>query len=86
METIDIVINLNNPKKEISRLHNKPETEVAMAIRLIAENPEDEIKEERIVGTDEFGRLTTTIKTVRQSVAEKKEEEIKKEAEELNAY
>ena len=83
---IDIVINLNNSKKEIEFLFNKKDAEIKEAIRLIAENTEQEVTEERVVGMDEFGRPTTTIKTKRMSLAEKKEEEEKKEAEELNAY
>ncbi|MCK9370146.1 hypothetical protein M0R04_09600 [Candidatus Dojkabacteria bacterium] len=83
---IDIIINLANAKKEIEFFFDKDETFVRECIRLIAENPESEVKEERVLGVDEFGRATTTIKTTRQTIAEKKEQEEKEKAEESNAY
>jgi hypothetical protein len=83
---IDILVNLKNAKSEIVFLFNKKEDFVREAIRVLAENPEDQITEEKILGIDEMGRPTTTIKTKRMGIQEKKEIEEKKEAEESNAY
>lgn len=83
---IDILVNLRNPKSEIVLLFNKKIDFVKEAIRVFAENPEDQITEEKILGIDDSGRPTTTIRTKRMSIQEKKEQEEKKEAEEQNAY
>lgn len=83
---IDILVNLNNPKKEILLLFNKKEEFILESIRTLAENPESQETEERILGMDELGRPTTTVRTKRVTMMEKKEQDEKKEAEELNAY
>lgn len=81
-----IIINLNNPKHEMTKLVDPDNTEISMAIRLIAEHPpEDETKEEITIGTDQFGRPTSTTKISRPSKSEKKEQEEKQKAEESNA-
>jgi len=83
-EVIDALINLANPKGEITWLRNKTEKQVLEAIRVMAEMPENEVREERSIGIDEYGRPTTKITTTRQSIAEIKLDEEKKEAEESN--
>lgn len=82
---IDIVINLNDPSKEIEFLFDKSDEFVKEAIRTIALNPAETEIEEKTVGLDAFGRPSTTIKTKKTTVAEKKEAEIKQKAEEKNA-
>ena len=85
-EKIDCIINLDEPKFEATWLTNKTDLNVQEAIRRMAQNPEQEIKEEKRIGIDEFGRPQTTILTRKVSPAEKKAEEEKKEAEEANIY
>lgn len=81
-DKIDIIVNLNNPKKEIEFLHNKSDDFVKEAIRTIAEDPAE--IEETILGTDAFGNPQTKIRKV--SVEEKKKEEEKKEGEVQNKF
>jgi len=83
---IDIIVNLNNSKKEIEFLFNKKEDFIKEAIRLIAENPAEEETSETVLGTDELGRPTTKVITKKMSVAEKKAEEEKKEGEVQNQF
>jgi len=84
-QKVDAIINLEDPNEEISWLFNATDDKIMNeAIRLAAENPASEVKEEIVSGTDPYGRpiITTTRKS--QSRAEKKEEEEKKEAMEAN--
>ena len=77
-----IILNLNN-LKEFSNLTNPSKKEKEDAIRLLAENPEDRIEEERRLGQDVYGRPTETLITRRAGSVEK-EEEKKRELEEIN--
>jgi hypothetical protein len=83
-EVIDALINLDNPKGEIVWQRGKSEKAILEIIRLMAENPESEITEERTIGIDEFGRPTTRVTTRKASIAEKKLEDEKKEADSAN--
>jgi len=80
------IINLNNPKQEITKLKDPMPEEVEEAIRLIAEHPpEQEIKEETTTGYDpKTGLPIVRTRTSRPSSIERKEAEEKKEAEESN--
>jgi len=80
------IINLNEPKKEISILINPSEDEITEAINKIAEHPpEEEIKEETTRGIDlKTGFPITTTRIRRPSITEKKIEEEKKEGEEAS--
>jgi len=82
-----IIINLNNPKQEMTRLIDPTQEQVDEAIRLIAEHPpEEEIKEETTRGIDpKTGLSITTTRIRRPSTMERKIEEEKKEAEETGA-
>lgn len=80
------IVNLNNPKQEITWLPDPSEDEIKESIRLIAEHPpEEEIKEETIIGTDKFGRPITTTRVRRPSTSELKEQKEKEAAEEAQA-
>lgn len=83
---IDILVDLTNDKTYPLYLFNKDDDYVLKTIEAFAENPEKVIREERVVGIDDFGRPATTIRTTKMSSAEKKEEEAKKEAEEASAF
>ena len=79
------VINMNNPKQEVSRLINPTEDAIERAINKIAERPpEEDIKEEITLGTDQFGRPITKTKIQRPSSTEAKLEREQKEVEEKN--
>jgi hypothetical protein len=83
-QVIDALINLDNIKGETTWLRNKTEKQIIEAMSGMAENPESEIKEERSIGIDEFGRPMTKITTTKQSIAEIKLKEEKAEAENAN--
>lgn len=83
---IDILVNLTNPKIYPLFLINRSNQYVLETIITYAENPSQVEVEEKVLGRDEFGMPTTTLRTRRMSRAEQKEEESKKEAEEMNAY
>jgi len=81
-----VIINLNNPKHEMTKLINPSEEEKMLAIRLIAEHPPEEaIKEEITQGMGQFGMPQTSIKRTIPSQAEQKEKEEKEKAESANA-
>lgn len=81
-----VIINLNNPKQESTPLVDPGKEEIKEAIRLIAEHPpEEEIKEETVIGTDRFGRPVTTTRVRRPSSTEIKEQKEKEAAEEAQA-
>ena len=86
LKKIDIIVNLNCPEKEIEWFFDKDKSFTKEAIRLIAENPAEEETSETILGTDELGRPTTKVITKKMSIAEKKAEEEKKEAEVQNQF
>lgn len=79
------IVNLNNPKHEITMLIDPNEEKIKESRNKIADNPEEEIKEETTIGMDSFGRPLTTTKTTRPSSAERKQEEEKQKAEEVSA-
>ncbi|MBU0958142.1 MAG: hypothetical protein KKF56_05025 [Nanoarchaeota archaeon] len=80
----DIIINLNNPKKEMTILIDASKDEVEKAIRVIAEHPPEEEQTETTIGMDMMGRPTTTTKIRRPSTSlERKMEEEKAKAEEV---
>lgn len=84
-ERINAIINLDNPKGEISWLPaNATENQIKEAIRLMAENPETEITETSTAGTDMWGRPIVKTVTKKVSEAEREEQKEKKEAEESN--
>ena len=78
-----VIMNLNNPRQESTWLTNPAEEEIKSGIKLMAEHPPEEITEEKL-GMDEMGRPTRII-TRRPSVAEKKQEEQEKKADEVSA-
>jgi hypothetical protein len=80
-QEINAVINLDKPKLEISWFSNATESQIKEIVMKTAEYPESEIREERVVGYDPFGRelKQTTVRKVSQIEKEIKEE--KKEAE-----
>ena len=81
-----VIINLNNPKHEMTKLINPSEEEKMLAIRLIAEHPPEEaIKEEITQGMGQYGMPQTSIKRTIPSQAEQKEKEEKEKAESANA-
>jgi len=79
-----VIMNLNNPKKESTHLVDPSDDEIEIAIKQIAENPPEEIKQEITQGIDAFGRPITTTK-IRKPSSIVKEEKEKKETEEANA-
>jgi hypothetical protein len=81
---IDAIINLSDKNQKISWLNNATDNKVKYVINGMAENPEHEITEERIMGLDEFGRPTTKTITKKVSENEKKEEQAKEEADKAN--
>jgi len=73
-----VIINLNNPKHEMTKLINPDDDEKMLAIRLIAEHPPEEaIKEEITMGMGQYGMPQTTTKRTIPSQAEQKEKEEK---------
>jgi len=81
-----VIVNLNNPKHEMTKLIDPSREEVIRACIDISDfKPEESIKEETTIGMDNFGRPITTTKTTRPSQIEKKEQEEKTKAEEVNA-
>lgn len=83
-DRFDAIINLSDKNQKISWLTNATDNKVKSVINGMAENPEHEITEERIMGLDEFGRPTTKLITKKVSETEKKEEEAKEEADKAN--
>lgn len=83
-QKLDALIYLDKPQEPTTWLVNKSDKIVMEIIKTMAENPTSEIKEERVMGTDDYGRPTTKIVSTRLSQAEKKAEEQKQEAEESN--
>lgn len=80
------IINLNNPRKEMTTLINPTPFEVEDAINKIAEHPAEEKEtEERTIGMDDYGRPVTKIVSRRVSANEKRAEEDRKTAEEAQA-
>lgn len=80
------IINLNNPKQEMTRLIDPTKEEVNKAIQKIAEYPpEEEIREETTTGIDVFGRPVTTTKIRKPSSIEAKKKEEQEKVEELGA-
>ena len=80
-----IVVNLNNPKQEQTKLIDPTDQDIILAAKLIAEHPQDEIMEKTEMSRDQFGN-PTMIKTVKKaSISEQKEAKDKEEAEEKNA-
>jgi len=82
---IDVLINLNNPKKEILRFDNSNDLEVKEIARTFAENPEDKIFSETKQTRDEYGNPTVITKVVKSSSIDKKEQEEKEKAEKAQA-
>lgn len=82
----DVIINLNDPKREIIMLINKSDEECKENIRTLAENPEEHIIIEKVKTRDAFGEPVETTRTRKTSSTEKKEEEIKQKAEEASAF
>lgn len=79
------VINMNNPKQEVSRLIDYTDEKLERAINKIAEKPPEEEKREITLGTDDFGRPITTTKITRPSTSfQAKMEKEQQEAEEKN--
>ena len=74
-----VIMNLNNPKKESTKLINPTIEEMDRAIKLMAENPPEDV-EEKTMGLDEFGRPITKI-TKRPSFYEKEKEKEEKRVE-----
>jgi len=77
-----VIVNLNNPKHEVTMLIDPTKEEIKQARNSIADNPEEEIREETTIGMDQFNRPITTTKTTRPTSAERKQEEEIKKAEE----
>jgi len=83
-ERIVMIMNLNNPKHEITRLGDVSPEEVVKRANAMAEHPIEEEKKEQItIGTDIYGKPETKI--VRPTTMEKQEQEEKQKAEESNA-
>lgn len=83
---IDMIVNLNNPKKEILILFNRSDEFVLESIRTIAENPAEQEIEETETTFDSEGRPHTRklFKKTSKAVLEKAEKE--KEALESEAF
>lgn len=79
----DVIINLNEPDKEITCLINKTPEEVEICIRKMAGYPEPDVIKEEKLSLDILGRPTSTIITKQTLKDEEKKEEEKKEAESL---
>jgi hypothetical protein len=80
-----VIINLNNPKKEISSLINPTDEKMAKCVALIAEYPaEESITEEIITQLGQHGIPETRIKRRIPNVSENEQKE-KEEAEKANA-
>lgn len=81
---IDFLVNLKDSTKKrlvFSYLMDATDEKLKDVLRLMAVNPETEIKEEKTISSDEFGRPVTKITTKRISEQKKKEEEEKKQEE-----
>lgn len=83
-DKIDAVINLNEPKGEISWLRNRTKLEIDKTIKLMAENPESEVIESTTTGQDMFGRPTSTTVTKKVREEEKIEHDEKQKADMQN--
>lgn len=81
---IDFFVNMKeSTKKKLisSYIMEASEEKINEVLRLMALNPETEIKEEKTIVPDEFGRPVTKITTKKVSEQQKKEEQEKKEEE-----
>jgi uncharacterized membrane protein len=81
---IDVLINLNSIKFEPYRMDNRTDDFVKQKIKTMAENPADEIEEERVIGMDKFGRPEERIISRKQSQAQVQEKKEKEELEKIN--
>lgn len=80
---IDVVINLDNPKLEMSRIDGATDNIVERTIRQMAEHPEIEVLD-KVTSFDPFGRPTMTQEIRRISQAQKEYEQKEKEADMKN--
>ena len=78
------IINLNNPKEEFTRLIDPKQEEIERSIRLMAENPSEEIIEE-VRQSFEYGVPITTTKRKLPSSQKLRDEQEKKQLEEKTA-
>jgi len=81
---IDFFVNLKDSTKKrlvFSYLMEANDNKINEVLRLMAINPETEIKEEKTITADEFGRPVTKITTKKVNEEQKKEEEAKKQEE-----
>tara|TARA_Y100000310_G_scaffold60266_2_gene55629 strand:- start:968 stop:1609 length:642 start_codon:yes stop_codon:yes gene_type:complete len=79
---IDVVINLDDKKVEMTRLDNANEQKIKEAIMKTAENPADEIIEKTETGIGAFGQPITSITKKGMSRGDKDLAKDKKEADE----
>lgn len=81
-----VVVNLNNPKKELSGLIDPTDKEISEAIRLMADNPPDpEVWEETITKMDLFNRPVVTTRVRKPSGVVEKAKQEEQKVEEVNA-
>lgn len=84
---LDAIVNptsVDQGHMEISWLTNATPEEVKETARLMALHPAEEVKEERVIGSDPYGRPITRITTKKVTAAEKQAQEQKQETEEAN--
>ena len=84
LEKRAVIINMNNPEVEMSKLVEPSKEEIREAFTVIADNPpETEIIESISEGLDTFGRpLPPRVKITRPTQAQQKEQKEQEEAEE----
>jgi len=75
-----VIINLNNQKQEATKLINPTDDEIERQVKLMAEHPPEEIREEKITSY-EGGLPTTRVITRRPSYIEQKKQEEEKKTE-----
>jgi len=75
-----IIMNLNNPKQESTKLTDPSDENIERQVKLMAEHPPEEIREEKETRFEGGIPITRTV-TRRPSYYEKKEEEEKKKIE-----
>lgn len=83
-DRIDVIINMENDKLEMSRLTASTEEKVNEAIRKAAEDPEIEVVSKKIFGFDTFGRAREETET--RTPLSKTEKEVKEQQENADAH